>query len=110
MATGYEESFAIRFLTDERIYEPTGRRVGEFIAVFGELRSGPRFRTGLVIRFDARLVRPDGEVDYARAQLDYPADSDLVEETEFMVLLFGLSRADVQPGTLISSVNAVALD
>lgn len=43
------------------------------------------------------------------AQLDYPADPDLVEETEFMVLLFGLRRADLPCGTLISSVNAVAL-
>jgi hypothetical protein len=110
VAIEYEESSAIRFLTDGRIYEPRSRRVCEFIAVFGELRSGPRFRAGLVTRFDARLVRPDGEVAYARAQLDYPADPDLVEETEFMVLLFGLSRADVQPGTLISSVNAAALD
>lgn len=109
MDTGYEASSAIRFLIDGRIYEPRGRRTGEFIAVFGELRSGPRFRTGLVIPFDAKLVGSDGEVDHARAQLDYPEDADLVEETEFMVLLFGLSRADVQPGTLISSVNAVAL-
>lgn len=110
MTIGYEESSAIRFLTDERFYEPRGRRVGEFVALLGELLSGPRCRTGLVIRFDARLVRPDGELDYAGAQLDYPADPDLVEDTEFMVLLFGLGRADVQPGTLISSVNAVALD
>jgi hypothetical protein len=107
--TGYEESSAIRFLTDGRIYEPSSRRAGEFIALFGELRSGPRFRTGLVTSFDARLVRPDGAADHARAQLDYPADPDLVEEAEFMVLLFGLSRADVPCGTLISSVNAVAL-
>jgi hypothetical protein len=109
MVPGYEESSAIRFLADGRIYEPRGRRTGEFIALFGELRSGPRFRTGLVTPFDARLVRPDGEVDYARAQLDHPADLDLVEETEFMVLLFGLSRADVPCGTVISSVNAVVL-
>jgi hypothetical protein len=109
VATGYEESSAIRFLTDGRIYGSRGRRAGELIALFGELGSGPRFRTGLVTPFDVRLVRPDGEADYARAQLDYPADPDLVEETEFMVLLFGLSRTDVPCGTLISSVNAVAL-
>jgi hypothetical protein len=103
----YEENSKIRFLTDGRIYEPKGGRADDFIAAFGELLSGPRFRTGLVIRFDAKLGRPDGEVSYAQAQIDYPADPDLVHETEFMVVLFGLSRADVQPGTVISSLSTV---
>jgi hypothetical protein len=101
----YEVSSEIQFLTNGRTYESTGLREGEFIVAFGELQSGPRFQTGLVVPFDARLVRPDGQVGYARAHLDYPADPALVHETDIMVLLYGLSPADVPLDTLIASIG-----
>lgn len=100
----------ICFLTDGRVMVGPGNRADDFILVRGELRSGPPFRTGLVVPFDARLVRPDGEVGYGRAVLDGPWDPALVAETEFMVVLYGSDPVDVPAGTLISSIGAVPGD
>lgn len=99
MIAAHAASPSIRFVTDGRTYEPSGSRADEFVAVFGELLEGPAFRPGLVIRFSAQLTAPDGSATYAKAQLDYPADPDLVHETEYMVLVYGMTRAEVPVGT-----------
>ena len=96
----------IRFLADGRA-DKHDTRAGEFVAVFGDLLAGPPFRVGLVIQFTAKLFRPEGSTLYAQAQLDYPADPDLVHETEYMVLLYGIARSDVPAGTLITSIDPV---
>ncbi|NUU19073.1 hypothetical protein HP550_17635 [Cellulomonas humilata] len=107
MVFEHQVSAEIRFLTDGRMYEPVGRRAGDFIAVFGELQSGPHRRPGAVHMFHARCLRPDGDEVIAEANLDHPADPELIDETEFMVLLFALERGDVPPGTLITSLGRV---
>jgi hypothetical protein len=106
MTNAEDAGAPIRFLTDGRVYESQGRLEGEFIAVFGELVAGPPFQPSLVIEFPAKLVRPDGSTLYLhRAKVDYPADPDLVEETEYMVLLYEADRSEVPAGTTIASLD-----
>lgn len=107
MVFEHQVSAEIRFLTDGRFYEPVGRRAGDFIVVFGVLQSGPRWRPFAVHAFHARCLRPDGDELIAEANLNHPSDPDLVDETEFMLFLFALERADVPPGTLITSLGRV---
>jgi hypothetical protein len=102
----HADSSQIRFLADGRRDEHD-TRAGEFVAVFGDLLAGPPFRVGLVIEFTAKLFCPDGSTLYAQAQLDYPADPDLVHETEYMVVLWGIAPSEVPAGTLITSIDPV---
>ncbi|MFI7066039.1 hypothetical protein ACIBL3_33915 [Kribbella sp. NPDC050124] len=60
-----------------------------------------------MIPFTAKLFRRDGSTLYAQAQLDYPADPDLVHETEYMVVLHAIARSEVPAGTLITSIELV---
>lgn len=108
MVNAHADSSFIRFLADGRAGEHDSR-AGEFVAVFCDLLAGPPFRVGLVIPFAAKLYHPDGSTLYARAQLDYPADPDLVHETEYMVVLYGIARSEVPAGTLITSIDPVQI-
>ncbi len=94
----------IEFVTDGRIYEPTGRRSGEFIVVFGALISGPaapEFGASLVVEFSAELARPDGtRVLIDDARVDFPVADEAPGEGPF-VLLRGARAGDVPAGTLI---------
>jgi hypothetical protein len=96
---------SIRFVADGRAYEPSGSRADEFVTVFGELPEGPAFTPRLVVQFNAQLTGPDGSTTYAQAQLDYPVDTERVHETEYMVLLYGMTRAEVPVGTAITHVG-----
>jgi hypothetical protein len=96
----------IEFVTDGRIYEPTGRRSGEFVVVFGTMVTGPAapsFGASLVVAFSAALKRPDGTtVLVDDAHVDYPVTDEAPEEGPF-VLLRGARAGDVPAGTLIAS-------
>jgi hypothetical protein len=95
----------IRFLTDGRIHEPTGRHAGEFIFVFGKLITDPTALppAALVVPFSGELVRPDGTRVLADdAHVDYPVADEALDEGPF-VLLRGLHAAEVPAGTLIVS-------
>jgi hypothetical protein len=106
VVNAHADSIDIRFLADGRAYEHD-TRAGEFVAVFGDLLVGPPFKVGLVIQFTAKLFRPERSTLHAQAQLDYPADPNLVHETEYMVLLYGIARSEVPAGTLITSIDPV---
>jgi hypothetical protein len=100
----------IEFVTDGRTYEPTGRRSGEFVIVFGTLVSGPSappFGGSGVVEFSAELTRPDGtRVLVDDAHVDYPVADESPEEGPF-VLLRGVRAADVPVGTSIVSHGTV---
>jgi hypothetical protein len=104
------ERAPIGFVTDGRIYEPTGRRSGEFIVVFGTLVSGPSappFGGSPVVEFSAELTRPDGtRVLVDDAHVDYPIADESPKEGPF-VLLHGVRAADVPVGTSIVSHGTV---
>jgi hypothetical protein len=98
----------IEFVTDGRTYEPTGRRSGEFVIVFGTLVRGPSappFGASWVVEFSAELTRPDGaRVLVDAAHVDYPVAGESPEEGPF-VLLRGVRAADVPLGTSIVSLS-----
>lgn len=86
---------SIRFVADGRAYEPSGSRADEFVTVFGELPEGPDLHAATGRPVQPQLTGPDGSTTYAQAQLDYPVDTERVHETEYMVLLYGMTRAEV---------------
>jgi hypothetical protein len=96
----------IEFVTDGRLYEPSGRRSGEFIVVFGTLVTGPAAPSdggSSVVEFSAELTRPDGTwVIVTDAHVDYPVADEAPEEGPF-VLLRRARVSDVPAGTLIVS-------
>ncbi|MGW5194411.1 hypothetical protein ACWEOO_34505 [Kribbella sp. NPDC004138] len=96
----------IEFVTDGRVYEPTGPRAGEFIVVFGALVTGPAappFGASWVVEFSAELTKPDGtRVLVDAAHVDYPVGDESPEEGPF-VFLRGAHAGDVPVGTLIVS-------
>jgi len=101
----------IEFVTDGRIYEPTGRRSGEFIVVFGTLVTGPTappFGASLIVEFSADLTRPDGtRIVVDDAHVDYPIADESPGEGPF-VLLRGARAGDVPAGTVIVSRDTTA--
>jgi hypothetical protein len=93
----------IEFVADGRIYEPTGRSAGEFIAVFGDLVVGPPCADSGAIDFPAELVRPDGTTTYvAGARLDCPVGDEAMSEGPFILLFRGIAD-EVPAGTRIVS-------
>jgi hypothetical protein len=101
---------SIEFVTDGRTYEPTGRRSGEFVVVFGTMVSGPPappFGTSWVMELSAELTRPDGTtVLVDDAQVDYPVADESPDDGPF-VLLRGVRAADVPVGTSIVSHGSI---
>jgi hypothetical protein len=100
----------IEFLTDGRLYTPTGWQAGRFVVAFGRLLKGPAVAPvgSLVVEFSAELRRPDGSrLRVAEAHVDYPSRDESPGEGPF-VLLRGAQAADVPSGTLIVSVAATS--
>jgi hypothetical protein len=97
-------------VADGRIYEPKGRRAGDFIAVFGNLVAAPRDAGSHAIEFSAELTRPDGTTaSVAEALLDFPVGDEAASEGPF-VLLFRGSAEQVPAGTrIVSRTEALVL-
>lgn len=94
----------IEFVTDGRIYEPSGEREGQFIIVFGALVAGPSSPASgtLVTPFLAEVRRPgNSEPALYQGQLDFPVADEPGEGP--CVLLYGALPEELPAGCRITS-------